>query len=162
MPIMVSVSDCSCKPSVKSFLRFRIAQCKPMVLTKKEKAGAALWGRIQEAMVEAKIKNQAALARELGISSQTISGWKKGKWQPKRENYNALSIISGMSIDYLESAQGRKFIHPKNDIEDRILSGLRKLQEEGQLRIAALTEFEVEQARGRGELLNDDDHRPSR
>lgn len=148
---MVSESYAKRKYFVRYFLLFYNAQYAAMKPTKKQRrrAGMALWGRFQEAMAEAKIKNQAQLARDLGVTSQTISGWKRGAWKPTRENYIALAILSGMAIDYLETGEGARFPYPKNDLEDRVLSVLRQLPEDRQERVLSLAEFELSRGRGK-------------
>lgn len=98
-------------------------------------------------MRAAGIKNQAELCRRLKIKSPSVTSWKRGEWGPKPENYLAMSLMSGISVDYLMTGKGRKFTGAPGTLEERVIDALHQLPEDRQKAILDFLDFELHKAR---------------
>ena len=84
------------------------------------------------------IRNDSAIADELGISKQTVSAWRKGLRSPKKPMLIRLAEMYHVSIEWLmgfeteegQSTESNEPVQPKTE-EARILSrGIDKLSPE--------------------------------
>lgn len=77
---------------------------------------------------EKKNMNQFDLAEKLDVSRQTISRWESNIVAPNADNLRELSVLFGVSVDYL--LNGEEFTPPKYDTDEQKLSWELKQKEE--------------------------------
>lgn len=77
---------------------------------------------------EKKNMNQFDLAEKLDVSRQTISRWESNIVAPNADNLRELSVLFGVSVDYL--LNGEEFTPPKSDTDEQKLSWELKQKEE--------------------------------
>lgn len=49
------------------------------------------------------------LAQETGISTATLTGWKKGRYTPKRDKLQKIADYFGVTVEYLVGAESEDF-----------------------------------------------------
>lgn len=116
---------------------------------KKWADGLAVWGRIEEAMDRASISTISELARRLGVSQPTVSGWKSGEHLPDLHRMAEISKLSGLCVQYLWTGHGPRLSGPSDEAYVRkivhILDSLPESQRDEVLRFA---EFHSQQLQG--------------
>lgn len=80
------------------------------------------------------------VAKDLNISSPTVTGWKKGS-PPSSERLEAIADYFGVSTDYLLGRSGTDPELPED--EKRLLNNYRKADERGKNRIQRTAEDEA-------------------
>lgn len=60
---------------------------------------------VLEKLLKERGLTRADITRATGIQSSSLSDWKKGKNQPKRENVKKIADFLGVTVDYLETGE---------------------------------------------------------
>ena len=68
------------------------------------------------------------VSKETGVSTATLSSWKKGRYTPKDEKLQKIADYFGVPVEYLRTGRKKKFVMEFS--KDALLSALDRAMEE--------------------------------